>query len=317
MATAGSGAEALTRMEEQEFDVIVADVVMPGVSGLEILERSRALNPGTRVILMTAHATVEMVDRGLAQGRLRLPAEALRAPPISGAACSVSSGGEPWARADRAPAPRRPVATGRGPARWRERRPAPGARADRPLRSRPQQCADHRRERYWQGAGGRRRPRGEPPAPPAARSRELRRHPRFPAREPVLRSRARRFHERGADKSRACSSPPTVARSSSTRSASCPVPPGEAAARHRGEVRVGLSGPPGRSQSTCASSRAPTGSWPGEIEAGRFPANLFYRLNVVHVMLPPLREHREDIPLLVDHFIRRLNVKLDRRFLGI
>jgi len=59
VAVAGSGEEALTRIEQQEFDVIVADVVMPGVSGLEVLERSRALNPSAAVILMTGHATVD------------------------------------------------------------------------------------------------------------------------------------------------------------------------------------------------------------------------------------------------------------------
>lgn len=54
-----------------------------------------------------------------------------------------------------------------------------------------------------------------------------------------------------------------------------------------------------------------------EVAAGRFRQDLFYRLNGVTITLPALRDRKDDIPMLVDHFIRVANRKLDKHVTGI
>lgn len=53
------------------------------------------------------------------------------------------------------------------------------------------------------------------------------------------------------------------------------------------------------------------------VQQKRFREDLFYRLNVIEVNIPPLRERKEDIPLLVKHFIARYNKQLGRNFKAV
>ncbi len=54
-----------------------------------------------------------------------------------------------------------------------------------------------------------------------------------------------------------------------------------------------------------------------EVENGTFREDLFYRLNVLPIHVPPLRQRKEDITLLVEHFITKMNKKLSSRIKGV
>lgn len=53
------------------------------------------------------------------------------------------------------------------------------------------------------------------------------------------------------------------------------------------------------------------------VEAGRFRADLFYRLNVFPVQIPPLRDRLEDLPLLASHFLEKFHAQYEKRTLGL
>jgi transcriptional regulator with PAS, ATPase and Fis domain len=53
------------------------------------------------------------------------------------------------------------------------------------------------------------------------------------------------------------------------------------------------------------------------IQHGRFRLDLYYRLNVIQIIVPPLREHREDILPLVNHFVESYNRKFKRKIKGV
>jgi two-component system, OmpR family, response regulator len=62
------GEEALSLLKEQDFDVIVLDVKMPGKDGIETLQEMKKLKPQLEVILLTGHASVESGIQGMRMG---------------------------------------------------------------------------------------------------------------------------------------------------------------------------------------------------------------------------------------------------------
>lgn len=67
-ATAGSGEEALKRLESYRPDLVISDVRMPGMSGLDLLKEIKHRDPALKVILTTAYAHIEFVVEALRHG---------------------------------------------------------------------------------------------------------------------------------------------------------------------------------------------------------------------------------------------------------
>lgn len=68
VATALSGDEALKRLLEADFDVVILDVLMPGKGGVEVLEEIKKVKPLTQVIMLTGNSTVETAIEGMKLG---------------------------------------------------------------------------------------------------------------------------------------------------------------------------------------------------------------------------------------------------------
>ncbi len=65
---APSGEEALAILQRERIDVLITDLMMPGISGVDLLRACRSLSPETEVVLMTAHGTVETAVEAMKEG---------------------------------------------------------------------------------------------------------------------------------------------------------------------------------------------------------------------------------------------------------
>jgi DNA-binding NtrC family response regulator len=57
--TAGTGEEAVERAKHQAFDVVVLDLAMPGIDGIETLKQLLAIDPDLQILLLTGHGSIE------------------------------------------------------------------------------------------------------------------------------------------------------------------------------------------------------------------------------------------------------------------
>ena len=315
VATAGSGKEALTRIEEQEFDLIVADLVMPGMSGLEVLERSRSIAPAVGVILITGHATVETAIEALRKGAF----DYLQKPFQLDALASCVE------RLLRHRLPSRGV-------RLQHDEPLVSAvgeelvgqsRAMHALRAQIARCAPTPSNVLISGESG----TGKELVARAVHAASSRRSgPFVPVNcgaipDSLLESQL--FgHVRGAFTNAVQANPGLfVAAHGGTlyldEVAEMPCALQVKLLRVIEEKRVwavGATRPLAVDVRIVASTNRDLAR---EVQAERFRTDFFYRLEVVHLRLPPLRERRDDIPLLANHLVRRLNAKLDRAVRGI
>jgi len=67
-ATAAGCADALALLDEEPFDVVIMDMAMPGLSGLECMEEMKKLHPQLEVIILTGHASVHGGLIGMKKG---------------------------------------------------------------------------------------------------------------------------------------------------------------------------------------------------------------------------------------------------------
>jgi len=65
VVSSADGNDAIEKIQKERFDVIITDLVMPGMNGLEVARRAREIHPETKIIMMTAHGS--LLDRQEAQ----------------------------------------------------------------------------------------------------------------------------------------------------------------------------------------------------------------------------------------------------------
>src|SRR6266436_1451647 len=313
--TAPDGEEAMEIMAGQDFDVVISDIIMPGVSGLELLRKARTLHPRTLVVLITAYATVETAVEALREGAavyvlkpFKCDDRRFRVQQLLEHRAAFQESAQ-FRRAVEYAAPDRSL-LGESAAMLavRTQIARTGPAVSNVLITGESGTGKELVARAIHAASPR---RGQPFVPINCGA--------IP--ESLLESQL--FgHVKGAFTSAVQGSPGLFAAADHgtvflDEIGEMPVHLQVKLLRVIEEKQVWAVGSTKPVRVDIRIIASTNRDLAKEVEAKGFRGDLFYRLNVVHISLPPLREHREDIPPLADHFMREFNLKLGRRVRGI
>ena len=312
---AETGNDALDRLHDG-VDLVLLDYKLPDIDGVTVLRRIKEFDQDILVILLTAYASVETAVEAMKIGAYHFANKPFKLDEIVatvaarrsrrrsfGASCvsCVRTKRGPTAWIESSASRKRCGAFGRwsrnraeprvdGAADGRERDRQGSRRQGHSLRQRSRRSAIH--EHHVLGAARKRCSRASCSGTSAARS---------PTR---------------AFRSGDSSNRPTAARCSSTKSREM-VPALQAKLlrflEEKAFKRVGGSADIRVDVRVIAATNRVLDD---EVRQGRFRSDLYYRLNVLPIALPPLRAHSEDIPALVDFFMDSFNREFRKNFLG-
>lgn len=312
VTVAQDGADAIRQLEEQDFQLVISDLKMPKVGGLELLAYLRTHQPAVPMIIVTAHATIDA-----AVDALKLGAQDFISKPFDLA--ELRSSVEKALRTERAR--RRSSLTDPG---WSQ---SPQKNHEligcTPAMQRVYQLldkvADSPTTVLITGESG----TGKELAARALHTRSSRRDRPFIAINcgaiPENLFESELFgYEKGAFTGAATAKPGRfeLADGGTLFLDEVGELPKEMqvkllrALQERMVERVGGLRPIAVDVRVVAATNVDLAA---AVAAGRFREDLYYRLNVIAIRLPPLRERKEDIPLLIQHFMGRYNQRLGKQ----
>jgi DNA-binding NtrC family response regulator len=311
-----SGEVALQKAESEPFDMALCDVRLPGIDGLELLRRLLQLNPEMGVLLMTAYATVDNAVEAFQRGAHDYLLKPIRLDEVLTRIQRFLAHRDlylenQWLRRElNRNAPDGPLILGTSPAMQR-------------VHEMVRKVAPTRSTVLITGESG----TGKELVARAIHEASRDRPGRFVAvncaaiPHDLLESQLfghRRGSFTGADRDQ----PGLFAHAGSgtiflDEIGEMPLPTQATLLRaieQKEVLPVGAHEPVKIEARVLAATNKNLGH---EVELGRFREDLYYRLNVVCIPVPPLRERREDIPALVEHLLARHVRELGKHFQGV